>query len=384
MAQEISAQEAVGVSNPEVDWNPDPAEQINLLADKEASGALVRSLEDEAVNEQFLEYKEYDKSALKWQAKDAKFTKIKITAILMVTIIGAAYLLPIPFVGDSSSSFSYKTVRGCLGEYPVALAILKVVVIMGIIIQFFAAQWSDLRNYHGKWVSNRAQAELKRFEIIDSVVNSKESVKSGELPLLPLQLEYFRRFLMKSQEHYFIGKQKEHFTELMGSKKRYWSLKGTKYIIVFIAAMLAVPTFLIITQKAGYLPLKSMNDYIQNFKYISPFSHYAEQALLGFGIIVSAYHSYMIMKNKENQHERNAREYAKMAYFLEGQLAEPLDQARKDVEAGKSERVHTYITNIKEVLNREHEEWKILRKLIEDDRNAHKMSFVPEESSSQS
>jgi hypothetical protein len=73
-----------------------------------------------------------------------------------------------------------------------------------------------------RWVQSRAWAEEARVNLFKSVLKAteKSSHAGDELPLLPLQLEYFRRYLLDSQRSYY-ARRGEYFTRAKSGSKRW-------------------------------------------------------------------------------------------------------------------------------------------------------------------
>src|SRR5215831_9370134 len=70
------------------------------------------------------------------------------------------------------------------------VVIVHVLLLIGLVGSAAWLNWTDPRT---KWLKARSKAEQHRVALFDRVLAASEPQKEGELPLLPLQLAYFRR-----------------------------------------------------------------------------------------------------------------------------------------------------------------------------------------------
>jgi hypothetical protein len=107
--------------------------------------------------------------------------------------VGALFLMPLE-----------DWLKGWIG------AAASAVQMFGLAVAFFAARWLALAKRFERWMQNRAEAELSRIALFDLVIDGEAEPRAGEVALLPLKLEYFRRYQLDVQ------------AQLRGSRCRAW------------------------------------------------------------------------------------------------------------------------------------------------------------------
>ena len=77
-------------------------------------------------------------------------------------------------------------------------------------LSILASLWLGWSKPFDIWMRQRAEAETQRIKLFRRVIDAEEQARDGELPLLPLQLEYFRRFQLDVQRLYYDKRGKQH------------------------------------------------------------------------------------------------------------------------------------------------------------------------------
>ena len=231
---------------------------------------------------------------------------------------------------------------------------------------FFAAWWLRWQKYFNAWMHNRGAAEIRRIKLFDKVMAADEPARPDELPCLPLQLEYFCRFQLNMQKRYYEGRGKEH---AMGVKRyRGWWLFGWLLRLVFAA--LAVPALILLLDKLGWmgwLPLWGLEaETIRAAPLLGGLAQWAEQSLLGIGVIASAIHAAAAARSQLDLDERNASRYQNTADNLAYLAAIGLDQARISATHGGKDKVLEFVGAIQRQISSEHQEWVLLREITPD------------------
>ena len=84
-------------------------------------------------------------------------------------------------------------------------------------------------------MKERAIAELARVKLFNDLMEANEEPRNGELPLLPLKLEYFRRYQFDVQRRYYSGRADEH-ARAAGQGKGW---QRTSLALSYVAAIVA-------------------------------------------------------------------------------------------------------------------------------------------------
>src|SRR5262249_42697326 len=139
------------------------------------------------------------------------------------------------------------------------------------------------------WMKARAQAEDARIELFRRVMDAVDPApgagarQGGELKLLPLKLEYFRRYQLDLQRHYYAGRGQQH-EEAAGWTHRWWIVS---VMLSGLAGAVAVVAGLQVVIEEWHISvpdwLRAVNGTIH--PYLPPWVSKAELAL---GVIASA------------------------------------------------------------------------------------------------
>ncbi len=350
----IEAMAAIGQDDERTDWILQPEKHISMLANPQKAGPLVRILERDEIAAISEAYRQADSQAIKAQKRYKLWGRIGIYATLAATLIGALFLLPIP--GHWEELLSVPAFKG--GAMLVQFTALAVA--------FFAAWWLQRQKYFSDWMHHRGAAEIWRIELFDKVMAADEPARAGELPCLPLQLEYFCRFQLNMQKRYYEVRGKEH---AMGVKRyRGWWLFGWLLRLVFV--ILAVPALILLFDKLdwmGWLPLWGLAaESIRAVPLLGELAQWAEQSLLGIGVIASALHAAAAARSQLELDERNASRYRNTADNLAYLAATGLEPARISAARGGKDEVRAFVDAIQRQISSEHQEWVLLREITPD------------------
>jgi hypothetical protein len=99
-------------------------------------------------------------------------------------------------------------------------------------------------------MNKRAESEIARIELFNRIVHTHETSQGDELPLLPLKLEYFRRYQLDVQRRYYRGRGEQHAAALWRSN--WWLIASL--VITVASVLLAMLVGLQMTAAWG-LPL---------------------------------------------------------------------------------------------------------------------------------
>jgi hypothetical protein len=168
---------AIGEDDPKADWILQPQEHAGGLPPE--AGPLARVLRADAIRQIMTRYDEFDARANAAQAVYKKRSRQAIRARLIAILIGGLFLLPIAGAGLAGAV----AVKAALAVQYVCLAAA-----LGL------AAYISVGRLFKRWMEARAEVELARLALFDQVMEAREEAQTGELPLLPLKLEYVRRY----------------------------------------------------------------------------------------------------------------------------------------------------------------------------------------------
>lgn len=192
--------EAIGPSSETTDWELSPARHAASLPD--AAGALKRTLLTDEVQNVVSNYQSDDLSAAAYQEAHRRLTNfhtfaryIEAGARPIAIIIAVFFLLPF------QRFFTLNDLTSIVENREIShIAFVAELVALLLLLLFTGAQLRA-RSLQ-RWIEHRTRAERLRYELFLKVMNAHETVREGELPILPLKLEYFCRFNLGVQFAY--------------------------------------------------------------------------------------------------------------------------------------------------------------------------------------
>jgi hypothetical protein len=224
----------------------------------------------------------------------------------------------------------------------VALYVSLTLQFAAISAAFLAAQLLRGRRLFDVWNKERGEAELYRRTLFETVTRSDEPLRPGEIALLPLQLEYFRRFQLDVQSAYYRRRGDQHWEASNGSKGlggQVWraaNWPGTP-LAVFVIAM-------VILLAPGQSALVS-----------GLLTGLSLLGVLGTGLT-----SYFNGVSALDQDRLNAARYFIAAKNLNFLYESRLPAARKLAAAGDKEAVAKFVDDVNAQISTEHREWFLL------------------------
>jgi hypothetical protein len=191
LASTEAARTAIGTGAP-LDWSLKPSEHVRALGPE--SGALVRVLKRSDLEEVVDTFESADREAAKARDRYKRLAGWSAGLSSVAVVLAAAVLL-----GLSRSINSGLDLRWLVGAQGAALAV-------SFVLSFVLA-WT--RPFDA-WMRHRGMAEHQRILFFTRVCEAKEPSRGEELALLPLQLEYFRRYQLDVQRKYYRERGAEH------------------------------------------------------------------------------------------------------------------------------------------------------------------------------
>lgn len=206
------------------------------------------------------------------------------------------------------------------------------------------------------WMLKRAEAESARASLFNEVMAADTA--SDARALLPLQLEYFRRYQLDVQRHYYHQRGAQH----AAAARRAWWWRLIAFLLVVAAAFPVVWSI----QGALALPLG----------YALPSrTETLQRIFLGLGIVAASLQGLLAAFAVMSLDERNAARYRSTAANLDALAGRPLAEARAAAAAASDgvEEIHSaresvlaFVALTQEQISAEHREWIALRKLAPD------------------
>lgn len=325
MDTQAAAQHAIGTDDPNSDWQLKPLEHAGGLP--VAAAALKRILtrpDIEAIKEAF---SASDQNAVRARDHYKRVGRLGLYAGTLATIAGAIFLLP---------------VDGGTGLTPVS-----VLQVAALLLAFLASRWLALMKPFNSWMEQRAQAEIARAELFDTVMQAQEPVRDGELPTLPLQLEYFRRYQLDVQRRYYDGRQAEHRSAAWRSNH----LLTFSAVLTGITILIGVAIALNLAQGVVDWP-----DWLDSvLALIAPGQ--LNRVVLATGVVASALYGLGVARSLMDLDERNASRYKIVAGNLEFLFDAKLPAARQAAADGDQAAVLKFVQAVQDQISAEHREW---------------------------
>jgi hypothetical protein len=328
----MTAEAAVGRDDEASDWQLLPERHASLLPAE--AGALRRVLERGEIKGIVAQFRAADAAAVVAQTRYKRIGRLSLYSGTLATVVGALFLLPIDpwFKGVPSAAAS--TVQ-----------------ILALVVAFLASRLLAVGAPFDKWMKQRAEAEIARVALFDTVSRADEPLRDGELPLLPLKLEYFRRYQLDVERRYYRGRGNEH------SAAAWRNNRWLSVSLLFTVAVLAIAVLANLhIAAAWHVPVPPwLLAWFSGLK-----GPPANQLMLGLGTVASGLYGLGTARSLMDLDERNASRFLTTAENLEFLSAGALHDARKAAAAGRQEDVLAFIERVHQQISSEHREWILL------------------------
>jgi hypothetical protein len=331
-----AAIEAVGPDQP-TDWELRPDKHSAALKDAAAAAPLASLLQSPDLVPIVNRYVSCNRASMLAQAAYKRWAQLSAVASLLAVAIASVMLLPrVGGINDATVTFA---------------AVLQFLLLA---VSFLASLWLGWRRPYDTWMRKRADAETARIQLFRQVTMAEVSEQGGGLPILPLQLEYFRRFHLDIQRLYYRQRGDQHFRAV---RRRFvWRCMALMLIV-----LATVPIVWTVQEKdwipawlGGWLSL------------LPPKDEFAQRLFLCFGLIGGALQGYLAAYAMMSNDERNSARYRETRDNLDDLAARPLDEARLAAAAGDRSRVYAFYALVEEQVSSEHREWTAIRQLVPD------------------
>jgi hypothetical protein len=333
------AQAAIGRDDPDSDWRLAPGAHAAALP--AAAGALRRILQHPDIQSIITTFETADKQAVDAQARYKRVARLRLYTGVAATIVGATFILPLDEWIHAFLSIPTAIQYGCLAISLVAA------------LRLVRSKPFDV------WMKARAKAEIARIDLFNQVMTAGDAPQPGELPVLPLKLEYFRRYQLDVQLRYYKGRGEQH-AHSAGETAR-WQLVSVA--LTTLAAAIAVISLTKFLVDFDFLPgwIKDLSQAAQ-----SHLPLWTNKAVLAIGIVSSTLFGASISRSLMDLDERNASRYLTTAANLELLRATFLEAARRDAAAGLTDKVQDFVDRIQNQISTEHREWILLSDNLPD------------------
>jgi hypothetical protein len=315
------AEQAIGKSLPS-DGELLPEEQAAALPPE--AGPLARILREPRAQAIIARYRQGDTQAIAAQ-RAYRFTgRVSIWARFIALVVGALALAPLQFWSSATAQTAAIVVQGA-----------------ALITSYLAASWLAWRGLFSAWMHARVTAEIARLDLFEHVLAAGQEPRPGELPLLPLKLEYFRRFLLDSQIAYYKASRDEHLRA--AGRTRVWKALYLAFIVLATAGILYTLGALGGGRQWG--------------------DEQTQRAVIAFMTLVSAVLATYSDISLMDMDERNATRYETTHANLARLRDEFLERVRLAAAEGNEAAVAAFTKLVQDQVSSEHREWVLIRDL---------------------
>jgi hypothetical protein len=182
---------------------------------------------------------------------------------------------------------------------------------------------------------------MARLDLFEHVLTAKDEPRPNEMPLLPLKLEYFRRFLLDSQIAYYKESRDEHLHA--AGRTHVWKILNLVFIVLATAGIFYTLGVLGGGRQWG--------------------DEQTQRAIIAFMTLVSAvlatYSDISLMDMDERNAARYETTYANLARLRD----EFLERVRIAAAEGNEAAVSVFSKLVLDQLASEYREWVLIRDL---------------------
>jgi hypothetical protein len=198
-------------------------QHIERLPDE--AGALKRVLAADAIQDIVRAYRTYNEVAGPAQKKELRWATLLIWFPMILVMLASAY--------------------ACISSINLIRPRTEMWLAVGLLIVYVYMTTRhyivEVGNFQSKWLAHREKAEYARRAYFERMLEINEEVRSGEIPLLPLKLEVFRRYQLEVQQTFYNTRGPE--LEMQATREERWWLAGriiADFAVVVTVAMLGL------------------------------------------------------------------------------------------------------------------------------------------------
>ena len=221
---------------------------------------------------------------------------------------------------------------------------------------FFILFLLELFKPFERWHSARGKAELARKEIFLTIFNATttDTAGQGELPLLPLKLEYFRRYLLDHQANFYLRRGSE-FKSAEKRKRILWIIAtlGILFTIIF--------TFLVgivapASEQGGAQIMHLLPDHLTGILQRYEIAH-IDSYLLAGGIVLAGLFAVMLSFSLLDDAKSNTVRYLNSHQNLVDLRTQGLAIAQQKALLDDEDGVMAFVYRIMAQISAEHQDW---------------------------
>jgi hypothetical protein len=290
-------------------------------------------LEDEEIGKAVERYREADFAALDAQAR---FRRLGWTAAYtgsLAAVLGGVLLY---LASDASTAL----MRSNLG------LVQSTLLSVSLLCAAFLFVFKPFR----EWGLRRGDAEAMRLQVFGLMMSGRSPSGDNEIPLLPLQLECFRRHLLDDQRTFFALRRRQHRRTVL-----IWKGLGA------IAFLLVLGSIFVQAVR-----LEALGVPVDALRRIMASVALDQKAYALAGLIGGSLQGLLAALTVMSPAERNANKYKEMLSRLDKYTAEVLEKVRAGAEAGDERAVGKFALQITDDLAAECGEWLILQRVLSE------------------
>jgi hypothetical protein len=335
MADDVTQAAIAAIGHQQADdWILRPEQHAASLPPE--AGVLARVLDADSASRLITEFRTADAQAIRAQRLYKFWGSAAIIFSAAATILGALYLLPTHAIYERLGGDAARGPAGIAGIRFETLQTFSAYAVFSLILLSVIAANLVLRlKPFDKWNKARARAEIARIDFFNLVLSADEPTHPGELPLLPLQLEYFRRYQLEVQLAFYRGRGRKH--------ERADRARATRRAIyTTLVSAAAAPASYGVMQLSGVTGLDTgaLNN-----------------AFLFFGLVAANLVMAQGALSLMSQDRRNASRYRVVAENLAYLETAHLGAARAAAAARDHEGVFAFADAVNDQISAEHREW---------------------------
>ncbi|MGJ3230806.1 MAG: hypothetical protein ACFE0P_03330 [Oceanicaulis sp.] len=332
-----AAANAVGSFEPTADWRLEPERHAGALPPK--AGALSRILRRPELVGLMTQFSAADARAVAAQRRYKSLGRTSIGLNALAILLGALGL-----AGPDVAEAAGLTVPSYAGAVVAAVQFACIAAAM-------AAAWMIIKGKpFDAWMRARAIAETCRMELFAQVTRADEPAREGELPLLPLQLEYFRRYQLGVQLDYYAGRGAQH-------RKAAGARAARRDIYVFLGSLAMAPVTVGAAALVDPQIAARFGELLQRADARMLSEPLIGSVLVMAGLFAPALISAQSSLSLLSQDRRNASRYEATFDNLAHLSRVYLDAARIAAARGDRETVDEFLGAVNAQISSEHQEW---------------------------
>jgi hypothetical protein len=241
------------------------------------------------------------------------------------------------YLGSDLSNATLRSNLG-LGQF-VLLAVSALCALLLLLLKPFRA-----------WRTQRGNAEASRLRLFALMMSGSSEAQPGEVPLLPLQLECFRRCLVSDQRNFFARRGPQERRKVI-----IWQVLGGVAVLLVLAA--SVPQILRL-ERFGLLP-----DFLIN---LIKNTSLEQRSYALIGLLGGALQSLLAALVVISPVQRNAEKYYRMREKLDEYLGQPFEEAREAAARNDVDSVRIFARRVSDDLAEEGREWRLLHEALSE------------------